>query len=212
MKSVYIFRHGQTEFNKKGVLQGRAIDAPLNDLGREQAAAFFSRYQTIPFDRVISSELQRSIQSVQAFIDMGVNHQIDERITEFSWGKNEGKPLSDIVVNHYKMMLEEWYTGNLNARIPGGESGLELQNRVREFIQYIKNLNYKNLLICTHGRTLKMLIVEMLGMQASNMENIRHSNTALFQFNYGEGRFDLLKENDISHLPETLNEDSFWDR
>ena len=57
-----------------------------------------------------------------------------------------------------------------------------------------------------------MLIVEMLGMQASQMENIRHSNTALFQLNYWKGKYDLLKDNDIAHLPEALTQDSFWDR
>ena len=212
MRKVYILRHGQTEYNRLGVLQGRAIDAPLNELGLLQADAFYNHYKTIPFDLVLTSELQRSIQSVQSFINSGVQHRIDQRITEFSWGTNEGMPLSDIVVDHYKKMLREWYAGNLSARIPGGESGFELRQRVRDFVQHLLQLEGENILICTHGRTLKMLVVEMLGFDISQMEQIRHANTALYLMNQNDTSFEMIRANDQNHLPPTLRQDAYWDK
>ena len=212
MKKIYILRHGQTEYNRKGILQGRAIDAPLNATGISQSLAFYTKYKDIPFDLVLTSELQRSIQSVQAFIDKGVPHQVDPRITEFSWGNNEGLPLSDIVVGHYKKMLGEWYAGNLSARIPGGESGQELQQRVRDFIGTWRQSGQANLLICTHGRTLKMLIVELLGFELRKMEDIRHSNAALYLLHQNGHAFELVKTNDLDHLPPELRVDAYWDK
>lgn len=52
VKDIYIVRHGQTDYNLKGIVQGSGVDASLNDTGREQAAAFHKAYGNYPFDRV----------------------------------------------------------------------------------------------------------------------------------------------------------------
>lgn len=211
-KTLYIVRHGQTDFNASGILQGKTIDAPLNQTGIAQMNAFFEHYKDIPFDLVITSELKRSIQSVQSFINSGIEHIVDERITEFSWGENEGKPLDAIIINNYKNMLEAWNEGRLHFAIPGGESGLSLQNRVQSFAEHIRNLPAEKVLICTHGRTLKMLIVQLMNWKINQMESIRHSNGALFQLTYDEKEFQLEKNNDLTHLPRHLRFDAAWDK
>jgi len=214
MKNLYLIRHGQTEYNRRGVLQGRAIDAPLNVLGRKQANAFYDKYKEIEFKFVLTSNLKRSIESVEGFLHNGSKHVIDERITEFSWGENEGLPLNEIVVYNYKKMLNSWNNGFLEARIPGGESGLELQNRVLDFIDDLKEVEGENVLVCTHGRTLKMLVVQLQNLPISAMDDVRHSNTALFHFNYDESRdkYSILCANETSHLPAELNQNAFWDK
>jgi broad specificity phosphatase PhoE len=60
-KKLFILRHGQTDFNKIGVVQGSGIDAPLNETGRKQAESFFKGYADIPFDVVYTSALQRTL-------------------------------------------------------------------------------------------------------------------------------------------------------
>lgn len=212
MKFIYVMRHGQTEYNRNGILQGRRIDAPLNKTGRAQARAFYNYYGKTAFDLVITSDLKRSIESVEDFLTKGAKHIVDPRITEFSWGSNEGRPLDDIILNSYKKMLNAWYEGNLDARIPMGESGMELRERVRDFVQELKMAEESNILICTHGRTLKMLVVEMLGLVISEMEAISHSNTALFLFFEMEGQVEMLLNNDTRHLPPKLRQKAFWDK
>ncbi len=44
-KTLYIVRHGETELNKHGIVQGRGINSDLNDTGRAQAAALFEHYK-----------------------------------------------------------------------------------------------------------------------------------------------------------------------
>jgi broad specificity phosphatase PhoE len=86
-KKIYLVRHGQTEFNKKGIVQGSAVNSSLNDTGRAQAHAFYQAYKHIPFDAVYTSALNRSIESVQAFIDQSIPHFIRPGLNEISWGE-----------------------------------------------------------------------------------------------------------------------------
>ena len=60
MREVYIYRHGETEYNRLGKIQGQGIDSSLNQLGKNQAQAFFNAYQHIPFDHGFHSALKRS--------------------------------------------------------------------------------------------------------------------------------------------------------
>jgi probable phosphoglycerate mutase len=212
MKKIYIIRHGQTEYNRQGVLQGRRIDAPLNRAGELQSEAFYRKYANTGFDLLLTSELKRSIQSVGHFRKNGIPHRIDERITEFSWGENEGMPLSDLVIDKYQAMLESWYAGKMDARIPGRESGRELWQRVNSFAADLRKLKEENILICTHGRTLKMLVVVLMGWEIRDMERVRHSNSALYQLNSKDETFQMIRENDLSHLPENLRQDAYWDK
>ena len=57
---LYIVRHGETDFNREGIVQGRGVNTALNELGRQQAAALARRFAPIPLDRIYSSPLQMS--------------------------------------------------------------------------------------------------------------------------------------------------------
>jgi broad specificity phosphatase PhoE len=55
-KELYIIRHGETELNRLGIVQGRGVNTDLNDTGRAQAAAFYERYKDIPFQKIYTSK------------------------------------------------------------------------------------------------------------------------------------------------------------
>src|SRR5258708_6396194 len=91
-KTLYIIRHGQTDLNKQGIIQGRGIDTDLNDEGRKQAALFFEAYKSVPFEKIYISELKRTQQTVQQFIDLGIPYQKLSGLDELAWGIYEGEP------------------------------------------------------------------------------------------------------------------------
>ena len=64
IKKIYLTRHGQTDYNLKGVVQGSGIDADLNATGRAQANAFYQAYKDHPFDKLYVSGLKRTFQSM----------------------------------------------------------------------------------------------------------------------------------------------------
>ncbi|HMQ00532.1 MAG TPA: histidine phosphatase family protein, partial [Cyclobacteriaceae bacterium] len=75
IKKIFLIRHGQTDFNLKNIVQGSGVDAPLNIKGRRQAALFYEAYKWIQFDKVYTSKLKRSIESVAGFIQDGIPHE-----------------------------------------------------------------------------------------------------------------------------------------
>ena len=68
VKDIYLIRHGETEYNRKGVVQGSGIDADLNELGQKQAEAFFAHYQDLPIDKIYTSALKRTHQIGRAHV------------------------------------------------------------------------------------------------------------------------------------------------
>ncbi|WP_282456203.1 histidine phosphatase family protein [Chitinophaga sedimenti] len=66
-KELYIIRHGETDFNRQGIVQGRGVNSDLNAMGVAQAEAFYEHYKHIPFDKVYTSSLKRTHQTVKKF-------------------------------------------------------------------------------------------------------------------------------------------------
>ena len=59
-KELFILRHGETNQNLNGIVQGSGIDSDLNHSGFAQCAAFFEKYKHHEFDLIIASQLKRS--------------------------------------------------------------------------------------------------------------------------------------------------------
>ena len=89
-RTIFLLRHGQTDFNVRGIVQGSGVDSSLNDTGRQQAARFFAAYGHVPFDKVYTSALRRTHESVQLFLDLGLRHEVHAGLNEISWGVREG--------------------------------------------------------------------------------------------------------------------------
>ncbi len=83
-KKIYIVRHGQTDYNLEGIVQGRSINADLNETGRAQAESFYQAYKNQKFDRIITSSLKRTHQSVQKFLQGNSGWVIDAGFDEIS--------------------------------------------------------------------------------------------------------------------------------
>ena len=93
-KKLFIVRHGETDFNKLGIVQGSGVDSPLNETGLEQARMFYEFYVHVPFDKVYISALQRTKQSVQHFLNAQFPHEVLPELNEISWGIYEGQQSS----------------------------------------------------------------------------------------------------------------------
>jgi probable phosphoglycerate mutase len=104
-KKVYLVRHGQTDFNLRNIVQGSGVDTDLNELGRNQAAMFYQMYKDIPFDKIYTSALKRSQQSVQQFIARGIPFDALAGLNEISWGPKEGHRVTPDEDAYYHYML-----------------------------------------------------------------------------------------------------------
>lgn len=200
-KKIYLIRHGQTDYNLKGVVQGSGIDAPLNQNGLDQAQSFFEAYKDVPFEKVFYTGLQRTKQSVNGFLEKGIPHEAVPDLNEISWGKYEGLPMNQDENRYYLEMLERWSSGDLEHAIAGGESPIIVAKRLSRGINYILSQPQELILICMHGRAMRVLLSVLLGYDLRFMDVFRHRNLGLYLLHQqGSGAFRLEKYNCGEHF------------
>lgn len=199
-KQIFIVRHGETEFNKLNIVQGSGVDMAINTQGLAQAQMFYAMYKDYPFQHIYISALQRTYQSVQPFIEKGIPYTILPQLNEISWGEFEGKQQTDAQRNLYWETVLQWNAGNLQAKIPQGESPLELQARQKEIIPHLFDNDYEHILICMHGRAMKSFLCLLLGKPLTQMEEYKHTNLCVYHIEYDGEKCSLIKSNDTTHL------------
>lgn len=201
IKKIYIIRHGQTDYNLKGIVQGSGVDSSLNETGRAQARAFYEMYQHVPFDKVYTSCLKRTVESVKDFIGKGIEHKELIGLNEISWGSKEGQHITPEEDAYYHWMLKQWQIGNTSERIVGGESPNDVVLRQRVAIElFMSNEEEKTLLICMHGRAMRILLCELLNYPLKSMDMFEHQNLCLYQLDFTGSMFAIKKHNDVGHL------------
>lgn len=201
VKKIYIIRHGQTKFNEEGVVQGKGVDASLNALGKKQAAQFYNAYQNVPFEKVFTSSLKRSQESVAEFIKDGIPHEIDPGLDEISWGIYEGAKASEERDRYFRKIVKEWRSGNTDVKIGDGESPDDVAERQRPIIEKLIQAPESLILVCMHGRAMKIILSQMLEKPISEMDDFDHSNLGLYVVHYN-GKFELIESNNVTHLSE----------
>lgn len=205
-KKIYIIRHGETEFNRLGIVQGSGVDADLNDVGREQGRLFYEQYKTVPFELVVTSKLKRTAQTVSHFIEAGIPTVSFAEINEMSWGDHEGKKGTPESIAEYQRIKDGWGRGEIDGRIGGGESAREMGERLEVFIEQLREMPEQTILVCSHGRAMCGLVTLMMGKPIDMMNEFRHSNTGLWLAEQTEENFVFYLENDRSHLATMLEE------
>ncbi len=200
-KKIYLIRHGQTDFNLRNIVQGSGVDSSLNDRGKAQAQAFYDAFKDISFDKVYTSALKRTAESVRAFLDRGIPTEALAGLNEISWGTKEGHPITPEEDAYYHYMLKQWRVGNTSLKIENGESPEDVVSRMKPALDHIlKNENEKTILICMHGRAIRILICMLLNIPLKNMDMYEHQNLGLYLLNYENSVFSIEKHNDVDHL------------
>ncbi len=202
-KTIYLIRHGETDYNRRGVVQGSGIDAELNEMGRAQADAFYDAYGHVPFDKIYTSELVRTRQSVARFIQSGIPHESFSGLNEISWGIYEGTAHTFGNDNAYQSILRHWKDGDVEKALEGGESPLQVRNRQLPVVERILLRSHeRNILIATHGRAMRILLATLLNESLEQMDKYPHNNLCLYKLDYiaEEKRTEILLTNDITNL------------
>ncbi|KAJ2086952.1 hypothetical protein IW138_005299 [Coemansia sp. RSA 986] len=183
---IIIARHGQTKANANRLLQGGLIDCDLNKRGIQQAQRLAEHLRDEAFDWIIASKLVRAVHTAQivAAYHEGVPLAKDKRLGEVSWGDLDGTKLSECQPIRAKV-IEQWRTGKFEAKFPGGESAEECRVRITEsFTEILKEAvakDYKRLLMCLHGRIMRVIMASLVEKDLTKMELTRHTNCAYYQ-------------------------------
>jgi broad specificity phosphatase PhoE len=100
LQSFVFIRHGETDWNRAGLFQGRS-DIPLNETGREQARAASRQMKKLLVSRVFVSPLQRAIETAMlAFPSSSDLIEIEDALIECDFGSLDGKPIKETMLEH----------------------------------------------------------------------------------------------------------------
>lgn len=201
-KTIYLIRHGETDYNKQGIVQGRGVNTDLNETGKLQAEKFYEKYKDVPFDKVYTSTLKRTHQTVARFIEKGIPWLQFPGLDEMAWGVYEGRLMDEEIKLAHEDIMKVWTGGDLSHKFESGESPLDVKERQLKVFEHLieKDNHDKNILICMHGRAMRLFLCMLMDRPLNEMESFPHSNTTLYKLRYDGSRFEILAFNNTDHL------------
>ena len=204
--NLFLVRHGETEYNRRRIVQGRGVDVPLNETGVLQARALAKRIENHDIDVLVTSTLLRARQTAKIVAERVGHKEIISLhdLEEMSWGKYEGHAQSQELKQAFDQMRTDWKNGIYDRPVEGGESLLDVRFRAVSAINYIVDrFEGSRVLIVAHGRLLRILIGTLLNDYGlERMEELEQPNTAFNHLVFAEGRYNALTLSSASHLTD----------
>ncbi len=165
LKTVFVFRHGETDWNREHRMQGGS-DIPLNENGRKQAAFLAEFFRANPVDVFLSSDLIRAHDTARiARGDLDVPIIIDPRLRETNLGDAEGMLFTEAEAKFGKELIMQWrHVGPeyQHVRFPNGESKLEHLKRLLGALEdFLHSTPHRRIGVATHGGAIRRLIHHM---------------------------------------------------
>ena len=149
---VWLVRHGETEWSRSGQHTG-VTDLPLTPAGEEAARSLRARLESVGFDLVLSSPLQRARRTAELAGVEGAEQEPD--LVEWNYGDYEGRTTADIRTERADWSI--WTDG-----APGGESPEQLRQRVDRVVDRLRAVEGRALLVA-HGHVLRALAARWIG-------------------------------------------------
>ena len=204
MYTIYIVRHGETDNNKKRVLQGRS-DLPLNEVGIKQAEKvkeYFAE-KDVQFDKVYSSPLIRAIKTAQIITGStqvgsdatdnsadAVPFVLDDHLLEMDYGPYEVCSLLDPPPE-----IIEFFSDFVNNPAPEGMENLsDLVARMGRFMESLKKEGDQTILISTHAIAMKGILEHLTPESHGAYWNKHIANCAVYRTTFSDGAFTVPVE------------------
>ncbi len=190
MLSVFLLRHGETEWNADGNRYCGRSDIDLTQRGVSQAESVGRQLKGAEFDAVYCSPLLRAKRTAE--IASGrVDIVADERLIEIDFGNWEGKTREQFI-DEDPSLWNRWCTNPACIRAGGtGETGADAVARVNDFYNTaLEKHPSGNILVVGHNGINRFYLTSKLGMELRNYRRIAQENSALTMFSL-DGRGEL---------------------
>ncbi|MGH3496778.1 MAG: MSMEG_4193 family putative phosphomutase [Nocardioidaceae bacterium] len=199
---MILVRHGRTAANVDGVLAGRSPGVDLDDVGREQAAAVAARLSPLPVRVVVSSPLERTMQTATVIAKSApepLRVHRDRGLIECGYGTWTGRRLADLAKETLWRTVQ---TQPSAARFPDGESMPEMQHRalqaVRRWDAVVAAEHGPHALwvAVSHGDVIKAIIADALATHLDQFQRIVVSPASVTVISYTDARPYVVHVND----------------
>lgn len=198
---LYIVRHGETDWNKAGKIQGQA-DIPLNEFGRHLARETAKGLADIQFDMCVTSPLSRAKETAQIILgERTVPIEDEPLIMEMAFGVYEGKCCSS---QGWELPegFRRFFDGPERYEAPeGGETFAQVRERMSVFLERMKRdprCADSTILVITHGAALAGLLCCVRGDDTAHYwgQGV-HKNCAVTEVVLEDGAYRILSENKV---------------
>jgi probable phosphoglycerate mutase len=208
--TILLIRHGETAWNSVRRLQGH-IDIPLNAEGERQALALGRILANEPVKAVISSDLQRAMQTAQAVAghhELAV--QTDPGLRERCYGAFEGMLYTE-VMERYPVEYAQWQAREIDAVMPPGERVAEsfrqfYQRSVDSIGAWAARHPAQTIVVVAHGGVLECAYRAARGMSLDSPRDFQVPNAGINRFTFANGQLSLESWGDTSHLQAALDD------
>ena len=207
--TVYLVRHGTTQWNQELRYQGQT-DNPLDEIGERQGACLEEYFKDIYVDLGVTSPLQRAVKTLDyclAAQDHEVPVLVEPGVMEINFGVIDGwnrKEIEEGYPEFYRMYVLNEDRGH--AQAPGGESMIQVYNRVTEAVMRIaREHRGENIVIASHGTAIQTFLNYASGIPAEKMDRFLLYNVSVSCAEIDENdNVRLLYYGDKHHVPEEL--------
>lgn len=207
--TVFLVRHGETEWNRVERFRGRA-DVPLNHTGLRQAEATGGRLAADRFPTgeschkitaIFSSPLTRAAQTAEAIArNTGLQVQTHPGLIDIDYGQWQGLT-PDEARSRWPDIVDAWYHSPHLACIPGGETLVELRSRAMATVNDLAARHTgKTIVVVGHTAINRIILLGVLGLGNDRFWHIRQEPCAINVFEIGSGETTLVSLNDTCHL------------
>lgn len=203
MTHFVLVRHGQSEANEKQIFTGH-LDVCLTDAGRLQANKSGEYINSnFKIDRIYSSDLKRAHETaciIAKCIGYGAENIVkDSAFREIYAGEWEGIPYKE-VPERYPEAYKLWMDNTAECRIPGGESVLEVYNRVSERLKELAFANDgKTVMVVCHATPIRTVLANALYGSISEIDKIGVGNASVVyaEFDSDSSKLIVNRENAV---------------
>lgn len=210
---LILLRHGQTEWNVAGRIQGSS-DTPLDETGREQARRAGRRLAAAAAEgrfapaAVYSSDLTRASDTARIVLAQfgtgarTVPLRTSGALRELGYGQWEGKTRGELEAEGWGETLRRWHRGDADALPPGAETKAAADGRVDTFLACVVPRHPgETILVVGHGGSLRLMLCRLLGLSPDQWDRVRLANTSISEIVLAPGRRPrVVRVNDVDHL------------
>lgn len=199
--TIYLVRHGETEYNKYDRIQGQGVDAELNTLGEKQSEALADYFEEVDLDEIFSSTMIRSRQTAEIIAERkGMKVNSSEELVEMSYGTMEGIDKEEVRADIDKLH-KNWDDGMVTLAPDQGESPVDVYRRAnKKIMQLLEAYQGQRLLFVLHGRLQRILLAVWLEMGLNRMSELTQDNAAINLVLWDGNHFSAEFLNNKEHL------------
>ncbi|NLA59670.1 MAG: histidine phosphatase family protein [Firmicutes bacterium] len=199
MTTFYLIRHGETQANKAGILQGQ-LDVPLSESGRRQARAVAEALSGVRLDAVYSSDLSRARETAEAIVEGRTCPLVlDRRLRELDMGA-----ISGLTIEESRKRFPEFHArlaaDRYGVRRPGGgESRLDLRSRMASALDDIYERHKDGrVAIVSHGGSINAVLG--IVSQDGSWPGLVVANCSVTIVERDDNGWRTIRVNDCEHM------------